>query len=224
MLRLGGLGGQALEHVVGPAQQLGPVLGAHAEGVADHDHRERGGDVADEVGARRARSRRRGSRRTPAAPAARCRAPAAGVKPLFTSLRRCRWSGSSMSIIIGSGPWSGRMPPALENTSVLAGHVLDVGVAGDAPDVAVEVHGRLAAHPGEGLVVVAGPEGAAAEVDVVAGGVVRHGGESGRAQPSGARRRDRTRSMRRRAPPTHRRSWTSRPGGGQRLGARACHG
>ena len=40
-----------------------------------------------------------------------------GVKPLLTSLRRRRWSGSSMSIIIGSGPLSGRMPPALENVA-----------------------------------------------------------------------------------------------------------
>ena len=40
-----------------------------------------------------------------------------GVKPLFTSFRRCRCSGSSMSIIIGSGGKSGRMPPAFENVS-----------------------------------------------------------------------------------------------------------
>src|SRR6478672_10125653 len=38
-----------------------------------------------------------------------------GVKPLATSLRRLRCSGSSMSIIIGIGPVSGRMPPAFEN-------------------------------------------------------------------------------------------------------------
>jgi hypothetical protein len=38
-----------------------------------------------------------------------------GVKPRFTTLRRFQCSGSSMSIIIGMGPESGRMPPALEN-------------------------------------------------------------------------------------------------------------
>ncbi len=36
--------------VVGPAQEVGAVLGADAEGVADHDHRQVGGDVVDEVG------------------------------------------------------------------------------------------------------------------------------------------------------------------------------
>ena len=41
-------------------------------------------------------------------------------------------------------------------------------------------HGVLAAHPGEGLVVVTGPERAAAQVDVVTGGAFRHGEESGR--------------------------------------------
>ena len=40
-----------------------------------------------------------------------------GVKPRLTSLRRLQCSGSSMSIIIGSGPLSGRMPPALENVA-----------------------------------------------------------------------------------------------------------
>ena len=40
-----------------------------------------------------------------------------GVKPLFTSWRRRRWSGSSMSIIIGRGPLSGRMPCELENVA-----------------------------------------------------------------------------------------------------------
>src|SRR5436309_5446520 len=40
-----------------------------------------------------------------------------GVKPLFTSLRRCQCSGSSCSIIIPVGPLSGRIPPALDHTS-----------------------------------------------------------------------------------------------------------
>ena len=39
------------------------------------------------------------------------------VNPELTSLRRNRCCGSSISIIIGSGGWSGRMPPALENSS-----------------------------------------------------------------------------------------------------------
>ena len=41
-----------------------------------------------------------------------------GVNPRLTSLRRFQCAGSSMSIIIGSGPLSGRMPPAFENVSV----------------------------------------------------------------------------------------------------------
>ena len=40
-----------------------------------------------------------------------------GVNPFDTSLRRLRCSGSSMSIIIGIGPVSGRMPPAFENVA-----------------------------------------------------------------------------------------------------------
>src|SRR5439155_26315518 len=41
--------GEALEHAVGPVQEGRPVVGGDAEGVADHDHREPGGDVHDEV-------------------------------------------------------------------------------------------------------------------------------------------------------------------------------
>ena len=39
------------------------------------------------------------------------------VKPAFTSLRRTRWAGSSMSIMYGIAGWSGRMPPVEENPS-----------------------------------------------------------------------------------------------------------
>ena len=39
------------------------------------------------------------------------------VKPALTSLRRNRCAGSSIAIIIGGASWSGRMPPALENSS-----------------------------------------------------------------------------------------------------------
>ena len=44
----------------------------------------------------------------------------AGVKARFRILRRLRWSGASMSIIHGSGPVSGRLPPAFENTAGIA--------------------------------------------------------------------------------------------------------
>ena len=36
-----------------------------------------------------------------------------GVKPADTSRLRSWWSGASMSIIIGRGPMSGRIPPPL---------------------------------------------------------------------------------------------------------------
>ena len=80
-----------------------------------------------------------------------------GVKPRLTSLRRCRCSGSSMSIIIGSGRLSGRMPPALrEHVGSLATR-LHVGVAGDAPHVAVvSSTGALARIQARAVVVVAG--------------------------------------------------------------------
>ena len=84
-----------------------------------------------------------------------------------------------MSIIIGSGPWFGPDPagvartrPGCRDTS------LHVGVAGDAPHVAVVVaRGRWPAARSSAVVVVAGPEGAAAEVDVV---VVTHPADSDR--------------------------------------------
>ena len=40
-----------------------------------------------------------------------------GVNPLLTSLRRFQCSGSSMSIIMGMGPFTGRLPAAFENVS-----------------------------------------------------------------------------------------------------------
>jgi hypothetical protein len=40
-----------------------------------------------------------------------------GVNPSLTSRRRRKCSGASMSIIMGRGPESGRMPPAFENVS-----------------------------------------------------------------------------------------------------------
>jgi hypothetical protein len=40
-----------------------------------------------------------------------------GVNPRLTSLRRLAWADPSMSIIHGSGPVSGRLPPALENVA-----------------------------------------------------------------------------------------------------------
>ena len=41
----------------------------------------------------------------------------AGVNAPLTSFRRFRCAGASMSIIQGSGPDSGRLPPALEKTT-----------------------------------------------------------------------------------------------------------
>src|SRR4051812_48973683 len=48
---------------------------------------------------------------------ASCARTCCGVKPLFTSLRRCQCTGSSCSIIIPVGPLSGRIPPPLDHTS-----------------------------------------------------------------------------------------------------------
>ena len=41
---------ERLQHVVGPPQEVVAILGRHTEHVADHDHRQGGGDLADEVG------------------------------------------------------------------------------------------------------------------------------------------------------------------------------
>ena len=83
------------------------MLGADAQGVADHDHRQVGGDVVDEVGlallAHRVEDLGAGLRDT-AGSLSRTRR---GVKPLLTSIRRLRWAGSSMSIIIGRAALAG---------------------------------------------------------------------------------------------------------------------
>ena len=116
-LRLGGLRGEALEHVVGPAQQLGPVLGAHAERVADHDHRERRGDVAHEVGAAVVDHRVEdlGARLAHL----RLAVPhAARGEPLVHELAALQVGGVVHVDHVGSGPCWGRMPPALEKSSV----------------------------------------------------------------------------------------------------------
>ena len=72
------LAAQALEHVVGPPQQVGPVLGPHAERVADHDHRQVGGDVVDEVGLALLADGVEDLVQASAHRLARCRAPAGG--------------------------------------------------------------------------------------------------------------------------------------------------
>ena len=74
----GRLGGEALEHVVGPPEQVGAVLGPHAEGVADHDHRQVGGHLVDEVALAALDDGIDDLACTPGAPAARCRAPGGG--------------------------------------------------------------------------------------------------------------------------------------------------
>ena len=48
-LLLGRVAALRAHHVVGPAQQIVAVFGGDAEHVADQHHRERRGDVADEV-------------------------------------------------------------------------------------------------------------------------------------------------------------------------------
>ena len=114
-LLLGRVAALRAHHVVRPAQQVVAVLGRHAEHVADHDHRQRRGEVAHEVAlAPLAHPIDERVARCRGAPP-RCRARGVGVKPRLTSLRRFQCAGSSMSIIIGSGPESGRMPPAFEN-------------------------------------------------------------------------------------------------------------
>ena len=164
----------ALHHVVGPAQEIGAVLGPHAERVADHDHGQVGGDVVDEValavlahgvddlGARPPHGRLavadplRGEAAVDELPALEV----GGVVHVDHHRQGCE-----------PGPDAAGVREDLR----VAGDLLDVAVAGDAPDGAVPVHGRVGPHPRQGVVVVAGPEVAAAEVDVVAGGVVSHG-------------------------------------------------
>ena len=77
------------------------------------------------------------------------RAPGAGVKPRFTSLRRCQCSGSSMSIIIGIGPGVGPDAAGVRERRRVLRHGADVVVAGDAPHPAVPVDGSVLAHPGQ---------------------------------------------------------------------------
>ena len=107
----------ALDHVVGPPQQIVAVLGRDAEHVADHDHRQRRREVADEVALAALAHAVDDGRRTCRAISCSLSRTRSGVKPRLTSLRRFQCSGSSMSIIIGSGPESGRMPPAFENVA-----------------------------------------------------------------------------------------------------------
>ena len=97
-----------------------------------------------------------------------------GVKPRFTSLRRCQCSGSSMSIIMGMGPESGRMPPALENVAVSFDTAQQVVVAGDAPHPAVPVDRSVLTEPGQLGVRIATPELAADEVDIRVRRVLGH--------------------------------------------------
>ena len=160
------------------------MLRPHAERVADHDHRQVGGDLVDEVALAPLDDGVDDLVCTPGGRAARLSRTRRGVKPLFTSLRRWRWAGSSMSIIIGRGPLVRADAAGVAEHLGSPRHVLDVGVAGDAPHVAVVVHRVVGPQPGQGGVVVAGPEGAAAEVDVVdvveAIGVGGHGAKSDR--------------------------------------------
>ena len=79
-----------------------------------------------------------------------------------------------MSIIIGIGPESGRMPPAFENVAGSFDTCSQIVVSSDAPDVAVEVDGCVLAHPGQFGVGVAAPERAAEEVDVWVNRMVGH--------------------------------------------------
>ncbi len=81
-----------------------------------------------------------------------------------------------MSIIIGIGPPSGRMPPALENVAGSFSIASSAAYGGDAPYAVllVEVHGRVLAHPRVLLVRIVDVEAAVEQVDVVAGRVRRH--------------------------------------------------
>ena len=100
-----------------------------------------------------------------------------GVKPRFTSLRRFQCSGSSMSIIIGIGPVSGRMPPAFENVvGSFDGreHRRRSDAMPHTPLFASKYTGafaRIHAYFSPRIVDV---EAAVEQVDVVAGGMVGH--------------------------------------------------
>ena len=86
-----------------------------------------------------------------------------GVKAFDTSLRRLRCSGSSMSIIIGIGPVSGRMPPAFENVagSDSISLMWSYLVMPQTPPSSSQYTGSLLAEPAQLAVRVPAPERAA---------------------------------------------------------------
>jgi hypothetical protein len=164
---------QAPQQVVRPLHELGPVLGRHAEGVADHDQRQRGGDVPHEV----------------------ARPPLAhGVDDLVAHpadllLLVPHHAGREAPVdqlaalpVVGvvhvdhHRQGGGRRPDAARARPGVgrAGHVAEVVVPGDAPDLPplVPVDGGVGPHPGQRGVGVVSPELAGHQVDGVVDGVV----------------------------------------------------
>jgi hypothetical protein len=161
---------QGLQHVVRPAQQGVPVLGGHAQHVADHDHGQRSGDVVDEVG-RALFAHPVDDGIADGADALFALADAFGGEALADQATAAHvfggievdhhWQG------VGVGPDT---PGAGEGLGVF-GDLLDIGVAGDPPDAGrlVEVGRGLGPHPGERRKRVTSVEGAVGQSDVQVG-------------------------------------------------------
>jgi hypothetical protein len=170
--------GEAAQHVVGPRHQRVAVLGCHAERVADHDQREQRGDVPDEV-----------ARTLLAHPVDDLVAHAPDLRLLIAHALGCEPPVDQLAPVPVLGivhvdhhrerPVVGADALRVRERRRVLGDGLQVGVAADAPHAValVPVDGGVGPHPREGLVVIAGPELAADEVDGGVGGVVgaRHG-------------------------------------------------
>ncbi len=165
--------GEGGEHGVAPRQELVPVLGGHAQVVADHDQRQRGGDVPDEV-ALAALGHPVDDLVADLADLVGALADPSGGEALVDELAPPQVLGVVHVDHHRDGVGVGPDPLGVGERGRVLGDGLEVGVAADAPLLAVPVDGGVGPHPGEGLVGVAAPERTAHEVDVVSGGVIGH--------------------------------------------------
>ena len=122
--------------------------GGTPQHVADHDQGQRGGKVMAEIAL--TPFRERVDEVVAGHANARCRgADPRRVNAPLTSRRRFRCAGASMSIIHGSGPDPGWVPPALEKTSGSPSTARTASCVAMAqyPLDSSKMHGRVLAHP-----------------------------------------------------------------------------